>query len=114
MKFHQGELQLLLLRRDNPTHLYVLGTNQAGKELCREGPEDTMVTVSGNVSSRHRWPPVRWAVMGRALPAGEGGGPLGSGGGPSNDLSAGTPLLGGKAGRAGAAQPGEEKAARRP
>jgi len=35
-------------------------------------------------------------------------------GGRSNDLRAGTPLLGGKAGRAGAAQPGEEKAAGRP
>jgi len=38
----------------------------------------------------------------------------GAGGGPSNDARAGTPLLGGKAGRAGAAQPGEEKAAGRP
>jgi len=35
----------------------------------------------------------------------------GARGGPSNDVRAGTPLLGGKAGRAGAAQPGEEKAA---
>ena len=35
-------------------------------------------------------------------------------GGPSNDPRAGTPLLGGEAGRAGAAQPGEEKAAGRP
>ena len=35
-------------------------------------------------------------------------------GGPSNDLRAGTPLLGGKTGRAGAVQPGEEKAAGRP
>jgi len=34
----------------------------------------------------------------------------GARGGPSNDLRAGTPLLGGKAGRAGAGQPGEEKA----
>jgi len=34
--------------------------------------------------------------------------------GPSNDLRAGTPLLGGKAGRAGAGQPGEEKALGRP
>ena len=39
---------------------------------------------------------------------------FGSRGGPSNDARAGTPLLGGKAGRAGAAQPGEEKAAGRP
>ena len=38
----------------------------------------------------------------------------GARGGPSNDARAGTPLLGGKAGRAGAAQPGEEKAAGRP
>jgi len=38
----------------------------------------------------------------------------GARGGPSNDLRAGTPLLGGKAGRAGAVQPGEEKAAGRP
>jgi len=38
----------------------------------------------------------------------------GARGGPSNDVRAGTPLLGGKAGRAGAAQPGEEKAAGRP
>ena len=37
----------------------------------------------------------------------------GAGGGPSNDPRAGTPLLGGKAGRAGAAQPGEEKALER-
>ena len=37
----------------------------------------------------------------------------GAGGGPSNDARAGTPLLGGEAGRAGAAQPGEEKAAGR-
>jgi len=35
-------------------------------------------------------------------------------GGPSNDPRAGTPLLGGKAGRAGSVQPGEEKAPRRP
>ena len=35
----------------------------------------------------------------------------GAGGGPSNDPRAGTPLLGGKAGSAGAAQPGEETAA---
>ena len=43
-------------------------------------------------------------------------GTCGSGarGGPSSDTRAGTPLLGGKAGRAGAAQPGEEKAAGRP
>jgi len=34
----------------------------------------------------------------------------GARGGPSHDVRAGTPLLGGKAGRAGAAQPGEEKA----
>jgi len=34
--------------------------------------------------------------------------------GPSNDARAGTPLLGGKAGTAGAVQPGEEKAAGRP
>jgi len=38
----------------------------------------------------------------------------GARGGPSNDPRAGTPLMGGKAGRAGAAQPGEEKAAGRP
>jgi len=38
----------------------------------------------------------------------------GEGGSPSNDVRAGTPLLGGKAGRAGAAQPGAEKAAGRP
>jgi len=38
----------------------------------------------------------------------------GARGDPSNDPRAGTPLLGGKAGRAGAAQPGEEKAAGRP
>ena len=38
----------------------------------------------------------------------------GARGGPSNDARAGTPLLGGKTGRAGAAQPGEEKAAGRP
>ena len=38
----------------------------------------------------------------------------GARGGPSNDPRAGTTLLGGKAGRAGAAQPGEEKAPRRP
>ena len=38
----------------------------------------------------------------------------GAGGSPSNHPRAGTPLLGGKAGRAGAAQPGEEKAAGRP
>jgi len=38
----------------------------------------------------------------------------GARGGPSNDPRAGTPLLGGKAGRAGAAQLGEEKAAGRP
>ena len=37
----------------------------------------------------------------------------GARGGPSNDARAGTPLLGGKAGRAGAAQPGEEQAAGR-
>ena len=35
-------------------------------------------------------------------------------GGPSNDARAGTPLLGGKAGRAGAGQSGEEKAVGRP
>ena len=34
--------------------------------------------------------------------------------GHNNDPRAGTPLLGGRAGRAGAAQPGEEKAAGRP
>ena len=33
---------------------------------------------------------------------------------PRNDARAGTPLLGGKAGRAGAVQPGEEKALGRP
>jgi len=38
----------------------------------------------------------------------------GARGGPSNDVRAGTPLLGGEAGRAGAGQPGEEKAAGRP
>jgi len=38
----------------------------------------------------------------------------GAGGGPSNDARAGTPLLGGKSGRAGAGQPGEEKAEGRP
>jgi len=38
----------------------------------------------------------------------------GARGGPSNDTRAGTPLLRGKAGRAGAAQPWEEKAAGRP
>jgi len=38
----------------------------------------------------------------------------GAGGGPSNDPRAGAPLLGGKAGRAGAGQPGEEKAAGTP
>jgi len=38
----------------------------------------------------------------------------GARGGPSDDLRAGTPLLGGKAGRAGAGQPGEGKAAGRP
>ena len=38
----------------------------------------------------------------------------GARGGPSNDARAGTPLLGGKAGRAGAAQPGEEKDKGRP
>jgi len=38
----------------------------------------------------------------------------GARGGPSNDPRAGTSLLGGKAGRAGAVQPGEEKAVRRP
>jgi len=38
----------------------------------------------------------------------------GARGGPSNDPGAGTPLLGGKAGRAGAAQPGEEKDKGRP
>jgi len=38
----------------------------------------------------------------------------GARGGPSNDPRAGTPLLGGKAERAGAAQPGEEKALRKP
>ena len=38
----------------------------------------------------------------------------GARGGPSNDPRAGTPLLGGKTGRAGAAQPGEEKAVGRP
>jgi len=37
----------------------------------------------------------------------------GARGGPSNDLRAGTLLLGGKAGRAGAVQPGEEMAAGR-
>jgi len=37
----------------------------------------------------------------------------GARGGPSNDPRAGTPLLGGEAGRAGAGQPGEEKAAGR-
>jgi len=36
-----------------------------------------------------------------------------AGGAHSSDPRAGTPLLGGKAGRAGAAQPGEEKAAGR-
>jgi len=35
-------------------------------------------------------------------------------GGHRNDQRAGTPLLGGKAERVGAVQPGEEKAARRP
>jgi len=35
-------------------------------------------------------------------------------GGHSKDLRAGTPLLGGQAGRVGAVQPGEEKAAGRP
>ena len=34
--------------------------------------------------------------------------------GPSDDPRAGAPLLGGKAGRAGAAQPGEEKDKGRP
>jgi len=38
----------------------------------------------------------------------------GARGGPSSDPGAGTPLLGGEAGRAGAAQPGEEKAPGRP
>jgi len=38
----------------------------------------------------------------------------GARGGPSNDARAGTALLGGKAGRAGAVQPGEEKAEGRP
>jgi len=38
----------------------------------------------------------------------------GVGGRHSNDPRAGTPLLGGKAGRAGAVQPGDEKAAGRP
>jgi len=38
----------------------------------------------------------------------------GARGGPSNDLRAGTSLLGGKAGRAVAGQPGEEKAVGRP
>jgi len=38
----------------------------------------------------------------------------GARGGPSHDVRAGTALLGGQAGRAGAAQPGEEKAAGRP
>jgi len=38
----------------------------------------------------------------------------GARGGPSNGPRAGAPLLGGKAGRAGAAQPGEEKAPGRP
>jgi len=38
----------------------------------------------------------------------------GARGGRSNDLRAGTSLLGGKAGRAGAVQPGEEKAPERP
>jgi len=38
----------------------------------------------------------------------------GARGGPSNDARAGIPVLGGKAGRAGAVQPGEEKAVGRP
>jgi len=38
----------------------------------------------------------------------------GARGGPSNDPRAGTPLLGGKAEKVGAVQPGQEKAPERP
>jgi len=52
---------------------------------------------------------VPWAASPAAWAQGEGGDSA-----SSNDARAGTPVLGGKAGRAGAAQPGEEKAAGRP
>jgi len=80
----------------------IVGTRQGGGgsdplPCSGETPPGSPASSSGALSTGQTW-----SCWSRAR------------GGPSNDARAGTPLLGGKAGRVGAGQPGEENAAGRP
>jgi len=142
MKFSMAKCKALHMGRGNPNHKYRLGrewieNSPEEKDLGLLADEKLNMTrwcvlaawkasctlgcIPSNMGTGTRFcpallrPPRSPASSSGDLSRGQSWS-RGSGarGGSSNDARAGTPLLGGKAGRAGAAQPGEEKAAGRP